>query len=449
MKFTIAAIFTLALLITSCSEENLEVPSNSGAVSLISPGSFVNPSFCSSSRCPLKFRSISSTPTTISISWNGSNTQSFGNYGIYVVETSSNEQFTNILYTSSLIQHASVLNYTLTDLDVDTGYYLRIVYRTLTPTGYPPVIEYSPVYLGTTEDGIPNILNESNVTTSGFTINWSAVDDAIGYEIEFIDNVLGTTYEYSTTSTYYSFGNKSGCREYEYKVRTVFVSAPLKSEYSSLQNVETLAGAIGIPPSPPVSYSSGYPFSSWGDERGGTWYTIGFNSIIYDRGVGNIGVRVYDVVEPNDYDQLFTINTSPSGNWFTHTITGLEHSAQYRVELIEACGELVTEDYSDSFWTDYHLALVENAWIQNGRLYVKLDWKRKDGVDIYPTITNYSVPRFNINGDLEGAEDSSDPNTIVSDVLPYSSGTILNCRFILFMDYGKTYHSEQVSVIMP
>jgi hypothetical protein len=121
----------------------------------------------------------------------------------------------------------------------------------------------------------PAALDPTSVTTSGFTMNWTAVTGATEYALDISGNpsfsiILEFQSPNPITGTSYTLSNQDPGVTYYYRVRAVNASGP--SEYS---NVKT---AITIPAAPIASNASTVTASSlvanWGSTTGATAYRL-------------------------------------------------------------------------------------------------------------------------------------------------------------------------------
>lgn len=201
-----------------------------------------------------------------------------------------------------LVTTVSNPNFTFSNLNTNTPYSIQVSSVNvssessrsdiLTVTTGAPIVN-----LPTTPVGI----NSSNLSSTGFKINWQAVNDATNYNL-----YINGSYINSVASTFYDISNLNP--NTTYSVQLTSVNSAGESPRSTAINVTTTAPPLAVPSSPTGLTSSNITSSgftlNWQSVNGATSYLISIN--------GNPVTRV----------------TSPS-----YTFTNLTASSTYSLQV--------------------------------------------------------------------------------------------------------------------
>ena len=337
----------------------------------------------------------------------------------YELELSTNSDFSSLVsnYDPLNISSGSTTTTSLTGLSTGTTYYVRL--RALNSAG--AYSAYSDIADFQTRPATPVGAAASDIMTTSFTANWSAVTGLTGYVLQVSsDNFASTVAIDSTSSTSSSITGLSGATSYQYRI--LAYNATGESSYSSEVTVITL------PTTPQLVITNSDIAQEQAD--------IGWNAVS--------GAASYELElsTNSDFSSLVSnydpLNIS-SGSTTTTSLTGLSAGTTYYVRLRASNNENAFSDYSSitSFLTRPATPVGNPATAITTTSFTA-SWSEVSGTDGY--VLQVSSDNFASTAFVDSTSTTS------MTVGTLQGATQYQYRVLAHNDTGETPYSSQVLV---
>ncbi len=362
----------------------------------------------------------------------------------YKVLLASNQAFDQLIENVMLPKHSAFdeMTYTFQGLTINTTYYLRVFAVKLNGNNPIDILAISPIETPlpvSTHSGVVQFLPPSNISNTGFTVNWQSIPEATSYSFTLV-RPHGPATSGTTTNPTKTFTSLLGCVDYTVNIRAR-IAGSFQGPGST--NVETAESTFS---------DTYWPFQG-AASRTNTSVTYKFNRrLALNDDIGQITVRLLDPDFPGTFDQNYEVLVPPSSSsgTFEHVFNGLQQNHRYRLAMVKICDQNVEIQSSRSIYTKPNQPVITSVDIVNNQLEVSIDWRRASGtpvrVDrlwffINGTIAqkNFSIPKYEY------------PLIGTRHVGNWPSGTVLSGKIRLtnYEAGEEHYFTENFSIVVP